>query len=149
METFLLFIHNLLRWAVLLAAFWALFAAYRGWMAKLPWSPGDKRRLLIFAILLDTQVLLGGLLFIISPVMRGALAHVEIALKTPAFRFFLLEHAPLMLIALVVTHFTSSRVRKGATDVAKHRSAAIGVMIVLGLIIFAIPWFRPLLPWLR
>ncbi|MDW8146680.1 MAG: hypothetical protein RMJ48_10345 [Roseiflexaceae bacterium] len=32
-------LHNLMRWVTLVAAIWALYRAYRGWLGARPWTP--------------------------------------------------------------------------------------------------------------
>ena len=68
------------------------------------------------------------------------------AMQAPHLRFFLIEHIPLMLLALILAHLGSRRARNAPDDQTKHRQAA--VMYTLGTLatVVAIPWWRALLP---
>ena len=141
-------LHSLLRWVVLLLAAWALFRGYSGWMRGRPWSGLDRQAGLIFSIVLDIQVLLGLILAFVSPLVQNVLVGVGAAMQAPHLRFFLIEHIPLMLLALILVHFGSNRARNARDDQTKHRRAA--VMYTLGKMatVVAIPWWRALLPGL-
>jgi hypothetical protein len=69
-----------------------------------------------------------------------------------ALRFFLVEHAFGMLLAVTLAHIGRIRIRKAADDGRRHRSAAIYFGIALVLVLLSIPWpgmpaGRPLWPW--
>ncbi|MFN2147826.1 MAG: hypothetical protein ACK2T2_05495 [Anaerolineales bacterium] len=137
--------HNLMRWAVLIAAAWALLRAYWGWLGRRLYTPVDKQSGLFFTIFLDLQVALGIILAVLSPYVQLAFANFGNAMKDAGLRFIVIEHIPIMLVAVVIGHLTSSWSKKAPEDAIKHRRAALGFTLVLALIIFAIPWWRPLL----
>jgi hypothetical protein len=137
--------HNLLRWVVLLAAVWALLRAYLGWLGRRPYTPMDKQSGIFFSIFLDLQVTLGIILAILSPYVRLAAANFGNALQDESLRFILVQHIPLMLIAVAIVHMVSSWSKKAVEDLDKHRRAALGFTLAVAIIIFAIPWWRPLL----
>jgi hypothetical protein len=140
-----LILHNLWRWLVVLAAAWALGRAWSGWLGKRPWTPADRRAGTLFGISLDLQLLLGLILAIISPLMQAAYQDLGgLAMQAP-FRIFLMEHMPIMFVALILAHVGSALSRKGADDTARHRRAAIWFSVTVLLIVIAIPWSRPLI----
>lgn len=143
----ILSIHNLFRWAVVLALVWALFQAYRGWLGKKPWTTNDRRAGMFLTIGYDIQFLLGLVLSFLSPIIETAFSNLGAAMKVSDLRFFAVEHIPVMFLALVIAHITSVLSRKVPDDVLKHRRAAIGYSLVAIFTIVAIPWFRPLLPF--
>jgi hypothetical protein len=49
-----------------------------------------------------------------------------------------------MLIAVALAHMGFAIARKGADDRARHKRIAIFYGIALLLMLYAIPWFRPL-----
>lgn len=123
----ILFVHNLVRWAVLafgLLALWR-FRAREG---------------AFFAHTLTLQVVLGILLAFVSPLFQGALANLEATMQTPGeARYFVAEHWVGGLIALGLAHAGLSQARKGRPQ------ARIFFALALALLILSIPWFRPLL----
>jgi hypothetical protein len=98
-----------------------------------------------FSSALDTQVLLGLILYFISPLTRTALQNFGAAMSSPDLRFFALEHVFYMLIAVILVHIGSVRARRAKTDVDKHRTAAIFYSLAVLIILIAIPWSRPLI----
>ena len=153
MYQFLLILHNLLRWIVVIAGVIAIVRAFWGWFGTKPWASLDDRLGLIFTSSLDLQLLIGLILyFVVSPITRAALSDIGAAMSNSVTRFFLVEHFLLMLIAVIVAHVGRARARKAATDVGKYRQTAIFFGIAMLLILLAIPW--PFLadygrPWLR
>jgi hypothetical protein len=147
MYTFVLAVHNILRWLVLIVGVVAVVRAFIGWFGKREWTDLDDRLGLGFTISIDLQFLLGLLLyFFLSPITTSAFASFGAAMADSATRYFLVEHSVLMLIAIVAAHIGRSRAKKQETDVGKHRTSAIFYTIALLLILAAIPWFRPMLP---
>ena len=92
------------------------------------------------------QLVLGLILFGTSSLARGAMKDMSAAMKDPGTRFFIAEHPALMLAAAVAATLTVVIARRGPDDAVRHRRAAIGVALALGLILAGIPWQRALLP---
>lgn len=135
-------IHSLLRWLVLAAG---LAAVVRGGAKN-----GSAGRW--FTILLDVQMLLGLLLyFALSPITRVALQDFGGAMKNPQLRFFAVEHLLGMVIALVLAHIGTAKIRKAAEG-RRPRLAMIFYGLALVAILASIPWpgmpaGRPLFRW--
>ncbi len=136
-------VHSLFRWVVVVALLARVGRALQA--RKGAFTPIDKRLGLIAMIAMDLQLLLGlALFFGLSPAVSAAEMDVGAAMKDPYLRFWLVEHGPTMLIAIVLAHVGNVRVRKAADDAAKHKQALIFFGIALVLVLVAMPWpFRP------
>ena len=145
----ILAIHNIVRWIVILFGILALARAYSGWLGRRPWTETDRKVDTFFSSAMDTQLLLGLILyFFLSPVTRPIFQNFGAAMNNPQTRFFGLEHIFYMFIAVVLVHVGSVAARRAAQPVAKHRNAAIAFTLAAILIAIAIPWSRPLFPGL-
>ncbi len=122
----LLFLHNLVRWLVLLFGAWALL------------QPGPRPGA-FFAHTLTLQVVLGVVLAFLSPLFQGALASLQETMATPGeARYFVAEHWVGALLALGLAHGGLSQARKG------RPLARLLFGLALLLLFLSIPWFRPL-----
>jgi len=144
MYDLILILHNFSRWLVLLAAIYVIYRSWRGLQSR-SYTDGDKRAGTLYTTMVDVQLLLGIILLIISPLIRGAMGNFGAAMQTSQTRFFLLEHWVVMVMVVVLIHVGSTHVKKAADAVQKHRQALIWYGISLVLILLAIPWWRPLL----
>lgn len=134
-----LVLHSWLRYFLLAAGLWLLIAAIRGLRAN-EWAPGDERMHKIFLGLLDTQFLLGLLLyFVLSPLTTAAFSNMGAAMKDPALRFFAVEHIATMFLAVAVAHIGRSRSKK-KTGAARYKTTLIAQAIWLVLTLISIPW---------
>jgi uncharacterized BrkB/YihY/UPF0761 family membrane protein len=140
-------LHNIARWIVIIAAVYALFRAYRGWFGKRAWTETDRKAGLYFSIAFDVQFLLGLILTVVSPLVRSIISSFQNAMTIDELRL-IVEHIPLMLVALILVHVTSILAKRAGDDVTKHRRAAIGYTLVFIVMILAIPWAKPFLPGL-
>jgi hypothetical protein len=146
MYPFVLTLHSLLRWVVLLAGIAAVILALRGWFGQRPWRPLDNRVGLIYTISLDLQVVLGFLLyFVLSPITTEAFADFGAAMADAELRFWLLEHLFWMVVALALVHVGRVLVKRTPVDLARHKRASIFFSLAFLAILLAIPWTRPLL----
>lgn len=146
MYEFLKGLHNLLRWIVLLGGIWALLAALRGLFSRAQWTASERRAGTIFAGSLHLQVLLGVLLYLVSPIVRGGFGDFGRAMGDDVTRFFLVEHLAVMILAAVAAQVGLSTARRAA-DRRSFIRASIGFGLAMLLILYGIPWWRPLLPW--
>lgn len=144
MYTGLLHTHNLLRWLVLLTALVAVILAVAGWSGKKEWTRKDNLAGLLLTIFVDLQLVIGLILYVISPLTKIAFSDFGAAMKNPVYRFFAVEHIFIMLIALVLIHVGRAKSKKAIIPAAKHKSAAIWYGIALILFLAGIPWDRAL-----
>lgn len=149
MYPFTLGVHNAFRWIVLVLALVAAGRAYLGWLGGRPWAEMDSRAALLLTISIDIQLLLGIVLYVFfSPITRAALADFGAAMGSSDLRFFALEHALIMLLAVVFAHLGRALSKRAGEDSARHRSAAIWYSLALLMVVLGMPWGRPLLPGL-
>ena len=146
-----LWLHSLLRWAVLVTGLVAWFRAIGGSTAKRPWTPTDDLWGLLLTISADLQLLVGLVLYVfLSPITRLGVRNFAAAMQIPAARFFTVEHAAGMVIAIVLIHVARVKIRKAGDAARKHRLAMIFFGIAMVVVIIAVPWpgmpvSRPLL----
>jgi len=149
MYSLLLALHNILRWVVIVLAIVALVRAYRGWLQKRAWLDRDRKAGSFFSIAVDTQLLVGLLLyfffseFALKSILSKGWAFVA---SQAQYRFFALEHSFYMILAVVFVHLGSILPRKVQEPWKKHQRAAIFFTLTALLILIGMPWFRPLLP---
>ena len=149
MYPIILAIHNIVRWVVLILGVLAAGRALMGWLGKRAWTENDRKAGSFFGIAIDTQFLLGLLLyFFLSPLTTTALRDFGAAMSNPALRFFALEHVLYMVLALVLAHMGSVLARRAATDQIKFRTAGIFFSLSVVAILLGMPWMRPLFPGL-
>jgi hypothetical protein len=141
MHTFLLTLHNVTRWLVLIFALIAIIRAFSGWFSKKEWTREDNRSGLIYTIVLDIQVLFGIILYIYPGIYTQImLANPAAAMGNQAIRFYAVEHSFIMLFALLLAHAGRSLSKRAPTDVQKHRRAAVWFTLSLLIILASIPW---------
>lgn len=140
----LLFIHSWFRWFAFTGVLVVFFRELRAYSAGRAWNPSDMTWMKGAAHLLSAQVALGILLYATSPYIHSLLADMSTTMHDRTSRFFVVEHGFTMLLAIGATHMGAAIARKGATDQAKHRRAAIFFGIAGLLMVYAIPWWRPL-----
>jgi hypothetical protein len=143
--------HSLLRWIVILACLWALARAWSGFFGRAEWTRKDQMAGLVFTSLLNLQLVLGLVLYAISPITRSALSNFAAAMKDGVLRFYAVEHLVGMLLAVVIAQVGYSISKRAATDRGKFLRATIFYTIAGLLILASIPWpfmkyGRPLFP---
>lgn len=146
-----LWLHSLLRWAVLVAGAVAWFRAIGGGTAKRPWTPKDELWSVLFTIALDTQLLVGLVLYVaLSPFTAIAFQDFGAAMANPSLRFWAVEHITGMLIGIALAHVGRVKMKKADNDARRHRLATIYFGLALIATCVSIPWpgmavSRPLL----
>ncbi|MFZ1710683.1 MAG: hypothetical protein WAW20_19050, partial [Anaerolineae bacterium] len=139
-------------WLIVLAALASVGRALGGLRGGQAWTALDKRLGIIFTSAMDTQLLIGLLLyFFYSPITLAALRDMGGAMSQPGSRFFAVDHLFAMLIAVVLAHIGWARAKKASSDSAKFRQIAIFFGLAIVLVLLSIPWpFSSVArPWLR
>jgi uncharacterized BrkB/YihY/UPF0761 family membrane protein len=142
----LLHTHNFTRWLVLLAALVALVMAVMALAGRKPYEKRHRLANLSFVISMDLQLVLGLLLYVVSPLVQSALADIGNAMGNSELRFFAVEHMSVMLVAVALAHVGSVLIRRAPSDHAKHARAVLWFGLSTTAVIFSIPWWRPLFP---
>jgi len=136
----LLIAHSYLRWPLLVLLLLLLARGAAGWARRTPWRPGDTALLQAATHLLSLQFLIGLLLYVaFSPLIRVALEDLGAAMRDAQLRYYLVEHALLMAVAVTYLSIASGRIRRAPQE-RRFRGTVIAVAITLLLVGAAIPW---------
>lgn len=150
MYAFILAVHNILRWIVLILLVIALVRAFWGWFGKREWTSTDRKVGMFYSVSLDIQLLLGLILyFVLSPRTTVALRNLGAAFANSDSRFFVFEHFLMMILAVVFAHVGVAMAKRSDQSIIKYRRTAIWFGLSLITILLGMPWFRPLLPGLN
>ena len=122
---------------VLLFAFVKSVIAYRG---QHPHTEGHRKNGLILLILAHTQFLIGGILYIVSPMSTSGLNNLGAAMKDPTLRLYTIEHPLIMIFAIVLITMAYSKSKKDISSHLKHKIKSIYFGLALILILSRIPW---------
>jgi heme A synthase len=135
MYHFLQHAHSGLRWLVLLFLVLAVVFALIKWLAKRPFWTTHKKIALFALVFTHLQVVLGFILYFISPkvIFDGA------AMNDTASRFYLVEHLAGMLISAIIITIGYSRAKRALPEVSA-KSIFWYYLIGLVLILASIPW---------
>jgi hypothetical protein len=137
----LLIAHNWLRWAVVLTALWVIYRNYDGFTSSKKWSAAtDGKYNSIFMGILHTQLLLGLILYFISPMMQAILQDFGGSMKNRDLRFWSVEHISLMIIGIVVAQIGSIKAKRAPSDAGKFRTAFFWFLTALILMLIMIPF---------
>lgn len=149
---FVLILHNLVKWFVVLFGILTLLNALGGVLKKRAFTQSDNKSNLFFMISCDVQLLLGLILYF-SNGWFARLKDLGNNMKDPSSRFFTMEHMSMMLLAWVLVHIGRTQVKKAATDAARHKKMLVFFGLAILLILASIPWpfreaiARPLFRW--
>jgi hypothetical protein len=133
---------------VLLSAVLAVLMSLVGASRRSAWTGLNETLSRVFPVSLDIQVFLGLLLYLsLSPITQAAFRDVGAAMRTPALRFFLVEHIFGMFVALALAHIGRARIRRMTDLPRRHRIALIWFGLALLIIVATLPW--PGLPYGR
>ena len=149
MYDFTVAIHNIVRWVVLILGIIVVARSILGWLGKKEWTATDRKFGVFFTSAIDIQLLLGILLYFVfsnwalKAIMELGMAEV---MKQSEYRFFAIEHAFYMILAVVFAHLGSALPKKVDDSQMKFKRAALWFGLALLLLLAGIPWGRPLLP---
>lgn len=138
-----LYLHNTLRWLLLISLVITLIKYLAGWLRIQPWKKTDNILGIVLIWLMDLQLITGlTLYFFLSPITKMALANFGAAMKDTNLRFYAVEHFLMMLTAAILAHIGREKSKRAKTDLDKFRTASIFFLIALMVIYASIPWGR-------
>ena len=136
--------HNGLRWVILAAGLAALVAAVRGLGGGRSYAQA-RRFGVAFMAALHLQLLLGLSLFFTSPFVGQALRDMRTTMADAPTRFFIAEHPTVMVAAVVLATIGGIVAKNAKDDASRHRKATVFLAITLAMILWGIPWGRPMI----
>lgn len=136
----LLDLHSLLRYIALLLLIITIIKAFSGWLGKKPYEPLDNKLSLFTLIAMHLQLVIGLVLYFISPIVQAGLSNMAVAMKDPVLRFWTAEHISLMIVAIALITIGRVSSKKANDSMIKHKKTAVFFLIGLLLIIVSIPW---------
>jgi hypothetical protein len=144
--SFLLHLHSIGRWILLLLLLVAIFNSLVA--GQRPWIRTDARTGSILTITADLMLLIGLAIWYWGPKGYKLIEEaggMSAVMKNSYYRFFAIEHITGMLIAIILIHIGKAQARKKISDRAKHRRTVIFYLLALIIILATIPWpFRQL-----
>lgn len=148
MLTGMLHLHSLLRYVILIVGIIAIIKMAKGMSSNKKFTDADKKPGLFFLISMDLQLLIGLVLYFIGNwgiKQIQAVGFGEV-MSNSIGRFFAMEHALGMVIAIILVHVGFAMTKK--TDVPDQKRFKHGFfffLIAYLLILAFIPWpFREL-----
>lgn len=136
-QTIMLHAHSGLRWLVLLFLVLATFKALAGWLGKKPYGKTDNLLAILLVSFTHIQAIVGVVFYFMSDIAKAGMADMGAAMKEPALRFWTVEHAIIMILAVVFITIGRAKSKKAKTDEAKHKKGAIFYLLALLLIVWA------------
>lgn len=142
MYTGFLHLHNVLRYVVVILLILTVIKSFIGWFGKKEYNPLDNKLSLFLLISVHLQLVIGLVLYFISPVVETALNDFSAAMKVAELRFWGVEHMLSMIIGIIIITLGRVMAKKGKDDRAKFRRQAVYYVLAMILIFSSIPW-----PW--
>jgi hypothetical protein len=139
-------LHSLNRFILLILLAVVIIKSLMGWLNKSPFEKTDDKLSLFLFISTHTQLLLGLILYFVSPavIFSGA------SMKDTVARYWLVEHITGMLIAIVLISLARIQSKKLTESTAKHKKLFIfnvaGLVIIIAIIgmshrgFFSVSW---------
>ena len=139
--------HSGLRWIALILLLWAIFNAVSKKSSGI-YTPADRKLNMFAMVSMHLQLVIGLILYFISPNVKVALANMGAAMKNTMLRHVSVEHIIMMLIAIVLITIGHAKSKRLTDANAKHRKIFLFYTIGLLIILAAIPWpFRGFGHW--
>ncbi|MBK0380159.1 cytochrome B [Mucilaginibacter segetis] len=132
--SFFLYFHSGFRYIVLILVLLAIFQSFAGWLSKKQYTNGNRKINLFAMISAHTQLLLGIILYFLSPFVQ----FTSTTMKQTDTRYWTVEHAAMMIFAIILITVGHSRSKKIILPEGKHRAIAIFYSLALLVIVLAI-----------
>ena len=138
----LLFIHNLMRWVVLLTGIIVLLRTVRGLGGRRAFTTGDRKSALFFMISCDIQLLLGLALYFMRGWgnVWGGEGGMGGVMKSAPTRFWAMEHMLGMIVAIILVHIGYSSAKRDMAEGKKFNRVFWFSLIAIILMLATIPW---------
>jgi len=129
--------HSGWRYILLLLLIAAIVKALIGWFGKKEFTAGDNKLSLFAMIATHIQLLLGLVLYPISPNVR--LSNMAEVMKDETLRLWTVEHISMMIVAVALITVGRIVSKKNVKPTSKHMRVAIFYLLGLLTMLSAIP----------
>nr|WP_294942448.1 cytochrome B [uncultured Mucilaginibacter sp.] len=131
---FLLLLHSGFRYIVMILLLLAILQSFAGWLSKKEYTEGNRKVNLFALISAHTQLLIGLVLYFISPFVVFA----KETMHEATARYWTVEHISMMIFAIVLITIGHSKSKKELLPESKHRTVAIFYTLALVVVVVAI-----------
>ncbi|MCB0402930.1 MAG: hypothetical protein KDD41_12655 [Flavobacteriales bacterium] len=129
-------IHSILRWLVAVFLLLVVFRSIAGVAGKKPFTKADNLLAILLLSFTHIQFLMGLALYYMMG-WAAAFHNMGASMKDSTTRFWSMEHAVLMVLAIVLITMGRVKSKKAADDLAKHKKGMIFYSLALLLILWA------------
>jgi uncharacterized membrane protein len=136
MYKMLLGLHSGIRYIVIVLFVLALIMAITSLFGKKPYSETNRKINLFALISAHVQLLTGLILYFVSPMV--GISDMGAAMKDTVLRYWTVEHAVMMIFAVILITVGHSRSKKAIDAFNKHRAIALFYGLALLVILLAI-----------
>jgi hypothetical protein len=134
MYSFFKYLHSGFRYIVLILIIAAIIQSLLGWMGKKTYTEGNRKLNLFALISAHTQLLIGLILYFISPLVNFSGA----TMKDPTARYWTVEHITMMVIAIILITIGYSRSKKVLVPEKKHLNIFIFYILAVIIVILTL-----------
>lgn len=128
------YLHSGLRFVVIILLVLAIVQAFAGWLGNKQYGEGNRKLNLFAMISAHTQLLIGIVLYFISPLVQfGANT-----MKDATTRYWTVEHLTMMIFAIVLITVGHARAKRATAPALKHRAIAIFYTLAVIVVLVAI-----------
>lgn len=129
-------LHSYNRYLILIALVLVLYRSWTGWKGRKPFEKLDNTASVALLGLAHLQALLGLIQYFgTSTIVQSAMADMGAAMKNSWLRYFAVEHATMMLIAIACIQIGRSLSKKATDHNVKHKKLAIWTTVATVLIV--------------
>lgn len=145
MYQYILSAHSVFRWLVVLSMLAIIVRSYFGWYFDRKYTLFDEQFRRITTSIVHIQLVLGIILYFVSPLIQFFLSDPDNAMKDRQTRFFGMEHSLVMLMAVIIISAGSVKAKRSPTDKGKFKTTVIWFSAGFVMILNMIPWvFSPM-----
>ncbi len=136
---YLLYIHSILRYIILLFAAIVAFQSLTGLLGKKRFLKSNRMPALLLLIFCDLQLLMGISLYYFKIIETGILKS-GMVMKDTYSRFYAMEHSLSMVIAIILVHVGYSVTKKNIDDDRKFKRLFWCSFVALAIFMAMTPW---------
>lgn len=134
MYSFLKYFHSGLRYVVLILVLAAIIQSLLGWLGKKTYTEGNRKINLFALISAHTQLIIGLILYFISPLVQFSGA----TMKDATSRYWTVEHISMMIIAIVLITVGYSHSKRVLSPEKKHSNIFIFYFLALIIVVITL-----------